>query len=418
MQWRHGRCGMSDAQGGSAPARPRQVTIAGVSAGGACLLLVVSLFDAMSRVRSAQVREDVTDFLGKQGAGLDLTVAEVIDLLRTMVLLSGALAAAGAVLAGYALLRHRGARVGLSVVAVLMLLTVMVTRYLAASATFVSGLLPLVVAVGTAMLWGRESRDWFAGRTPQPAPAPRPDARSSNHPSDSPSGTPSDSPSRTPSGAPGDDPFGSPAGQVPPPSPYRFGAPRDQQPLTGGPPQHGPARYVAAPHGTGRPVGVSVAAWLTWVFSTLTLLFCGLLALTLLAQRSALLEAMQRNPQVAEQGYSSQQILTSLWVFTAVGMLWSLAAIALAVLAFRRVRFGQVGLAFSAVVAALVGILTLVGVVHAVAALTSAVLLFRGGANQWYSSSTATPVPGDLGPPPSQPPNQPPTGPPGKPPVW
>ena len=111
-------------------------------------------------------------------------------------------------------------------------------------------------------------------------------------------------------------------------------------------------------------------------------------------------------------------ILASLWVFTVVGMVWSLAAIGLAVLAFRRVRIGQVGLAVSSVVAAVVGILTMVGVVHAVAALTSAVLLFRGGANQWYSSAGATPVPQDLGPPPSQPPNQPPTGPPGKPPVW
>ncbi len=62
---------------------------------------------------------------------------QVVDLLRGVVLFSGALAAAGTVLAVFALQRHRGARIGLSVVAVLMLF----------SATFVSGILPVLVAV-------------------------------------------------------------------------------------------------------------------------------------------------------------------------------------------------------------------------------------------------------------------------------
>ena len=55
-------------------------------------------------------------------------------MLRALVLVSGALAAAGVVLSIFVLQRHKGARVGLSVIAVLMLF----------SASFVSGLLPRV----------------------------------------------------------------------------------------------------------------------------------------------------------------------------------------------------------------------------------------------------------------------------------
>ena len=43
---------MSESDGQRAGARPRQVTIAGVMATAACLLLVVSLFDSMAMVRS------------------------------------------------------------------------------------------------------------------------------------------------------------------------------------------------------------------------------------------------------------------------------------------------------------------------------------------------------------------------------
>src|SRR6476619_3605253 len=151
---------MSESDGERAGARPRQVTIAGVMATAACLLLVVSLFDSMATVRSADVRKRIAEELSRPpGNGLGLDPAAVVEMLRALVLVSGALAAAGAVLSIFVLQRHKGARVGLSVIAVLMLF----------SASFVSGLLPILVAVAASMLWGREARDWFAGRPPRPA---------------------------------------------------------------------------------------------------------------------------------------------------------------------------------------------------------------------------------------------------------
>ena len=154
---------MSESDGERAGARPRQVTIAGVMATAACLLLVVSLFDSMAMVRSADVRKRIAEELSRPpGSGLGLDPAAVVEMLRVLVLVSGALAAAGAVLSIFVLQRHKGARVGLSVIAVLMLF----------SASFVSGLLPILVAVAASMLWGREARDWFAGRPPRPAVKP------------------------------------------------------------------------------------------------------------------------------------------------------------------------------------------------------------------------------------------------------
>ena len=122
-----------------------------------CVLLVLSLFDAMSHVRSADMRDEIAAVPGPRAAASGSRSPEVVDLLRGLVLFSGALAAAGAVLAVFALQRHRGARIGLTVVAALMLF----------SATFVSGILPVLVAVAASMLWGREARDWFAGRAPR-----------------------------------------------------------------------------------------------------------------------------------------------------------------------------------------------------------------------------------------------------------
>ncbi len=168
MEWGHGWSVVSGtgpgAGSGRTPARPRQVTIAGVMATVACVLLVVALFDAMSAMGSEETQKSVQSFLDTgPGGSLGLGADRVTDILRGLVLFSGALAAAGVILAVYCLRRHRGARVGLSVVAVLMLFTT----------TFVAGLLPFVVALAASMLWRREARDWFDGREPQPRPPER-----------------------------------------------------------------------------------------------------------------------------------------------------------------------------------------------------------------------------------------------------
>ena len=392
---------MSESDGQRAGARPRQVTIAGVMATAACLLLVVSLFDSMAMVRSSDVRKRIADELSRPpGNGLGLDPAAVVEMLRALVLVSGALAAAGAVLSIFVLQRHKGARVGLSVIAVLMLF----------SASFVSGLLPILVAVAASMLWGREARDWFAGRPPRPA------LETSGPPAGS---EPGDARGDARGDAPGD----APPGGAPGISAWQPGPPADR-PANGPapatrpygtapaayPPQQG---YLSAPYASprARPTPVAVAAWLTWVFSGLVAMFFMLGVLTILADHEALVGAMQRNARVAEQGFSARELLGFLWITCAVGIFWSLASMSLAVLAYRRLEIGRVLLIISAAVAGLLGLAAVpVGWLPAAAAITCVVLLNRPSVRAWFAGQ-------DVPPRPPRPP-QGPSGPSEKPPVW
>ncbi len=436
---------MSGAKGTAGGPRPRQVTLGGLLALTGCVLLVFSMLDSMARVRSVEMRESVERVLTTPpGDGLGISIETVLGLLRGTVLLTGGLAAAGAVLAGYTLVRHRGARIGLSVTAVLMLFT----------ATFVSGLLPVVVAIGATMLWSRDARDWFAGRAARPNPhdasaragLPGPGSRSGGGTADRSADRPSPgleawAPPRTdvPAPAAGGRPvLAAPAGPAAVRRPRSLpglrlapgpagpaGSAQGQQGFQGYPPPYGYGPPPGRPPGS-RPVQVTIAAWLTWVFSLLTLLFFGLLIGTLLADRDQLLAELQRNPRIAAAGWDSQRLLGALWVVGAVGIAWCLAASALAVLAYRRVRLGRIGLAVSCVFALVLGVLFVVGVVHALAAVVTVVLLFVGASNRWYDGQD-TPHPfgpgsGSYGPP-SGPPYQPPTyvppeQKPGKPPLW
>ena len=370
-----------------ASARPRQVTVAGVMATGGCLLLVFTLFDSMAQVRSTEMRDSIAAFLAKPpGDGLGLSVDRAVDLVRGVVLLSGALAAAGTVLSVYSLMRHRAARVGLSVVAVLLLL----------SATFVVGPLPILIAVAASMLWGREARDWFDGRTPSvPATASatsrpeeqadRPGLAAWEPPSQPEEQAESPEPARA-----AERPFGQPAQQA-----HQVAAPPTGYPV--------PARTSAA-----RPTTVTVASWLTWVFSGLVVLGYSLVVLTMLVAKGPLLEALRENQAVAELNATEQQLLGFLWVMSAIVIFWAIAAMALAVLAFRRVNAGRIGLVVSAAIAGVVCLAAFpVGWPHAIAAFTTLALLLRGGANEWYAGDGRS-----LPAPPPQ------AGPSDKPPVW
>jgi hypothetical protein len=357
---------------GRAPARPRQVTVAGVMATVACVLLLFALFDAMSSVGSTETQKSVQDFLDTgPGGSLGLGVDGVTDIIRGLVLFSGALAAAGAILAVYCLRRHRGARIGLSVVAVLMLFTT----------TFVAGLLPFVVALASSMLWRREARDWFDGREPPP--------RSLGQSSTSPaaSGSSADGPRPTTAAWTPPEP-----GQSPPAATSPFGAPptgagRPAPYATGRPPHDvgpgGAPIYGMPQQGARRPASVTAAVWLTWASCLVTLLLLSLLVLVLLVDRTALVTELQKNPSIADAGYSTDRLVSSLWVVAAIGIFWSLAAIALGVLAFQGFRAGQVGLLVSAGMAALLGIATIVVPVLAV---TTVVLLLVGPSNAWFAS--------------------------------
>ena len=210
-----------------------------------------------------------------------------------------------------------------------------------------------------------------------------------NFPSaDNPYGTPPASPN--PSGQPagGDPAYGQPPaapyGQ-PPASPYGQQQPYGQAPY-GQQPAHG------APTGDPdkRPGTVTAAGIVSIVMSTLSLLLFLTVTIAIFVARDDVEDAI--NDEIANQqgmeDISAGDISSVLLVFMFVFVLWSLIAIVLSVLTLKRHNWARITLVVSAAVTALfslIGITSGVSALSLIAAVAVIVLLFTGGANQWFA---------------------------------
>jgi hypothetical protein len=336
------------------PARPAQVTLAGWLVVGGSVLVVLLAFSQVAALRSLETREAVDDYLaGPPGKALGLGVQGILDLLRIASMVAAASAAASAILGWQVLQRSKSARVALSVLAVPLFV----------SGIFVSGItgggvVPAMVTAAIVMLWFQPARDWFDGvvRTPPPAPAPLPPAP------------------REPVGR-------DPLLDLPPPT----APPLHPSPYAGAP----AVRGAAVP--TARPAAVTWACLLTWLFSVPAL---GLFAATLVAlvtdPEQMVEELHTQNPEAAEQ-FTDATIRAVLYA-TSIGiLLWSVAAIAVAVLVWRRVRWAAPVLMASAGGAGALCLLGVVGsflfVVPLAACAATLALLLRPESRAWLRGS-------------------------------
>ena len=353
-------------------ARPRQVTTAVVIAVVGCLVLVIGLFDTLGNLRTPSMRESVDDFLGKApGSSLGLDTPQVIDLMRALAFVSGALAAMGLVFAVFALQRHRGARIGYTVVAALLVLTMPV-----------AGLMPFFLAAAAFLLWSGPARDWFAGRQPAPAAAAAP--------------APAPEPAWSYSDPTPPDPAQPPAEQPPAyPAPYGQATPYGQ-PVYGQPPAYPQQPQGSGPDPDKRPVAVTLAAVLTWIGAgATTLLMLGFIAI-LAAGGAAFVDEFDRAARESDVTLGSDEILAVGWVIAVTFLVWSLIAVVLAIFAFRRSNGARWTLVVSAVMSALfslVAIMSILSIVTLVLSVATVIMLFAGGANRWYSQRSAPTYP-------------------------
>jgi hypothetical protein len=220
-------------------------------------------------------------------------------------------------------------------------------------------------------------------------------------------------PAGTPYGQP---PASNPYGQPPATPPYGqppAAPPYAQQPTTnpyGAPPTGNP--YAQAPHYGqqppagplgdgldmyGRPLGnderpgtVTAAAWVTWIFSGLTALLYGFLVLAMLVAKDQVIDEIDK--ALAEQGTTGDfnaedafgLVLVVLVVFTA----WCVIACVLAAFAMKRSNVARIMLVISAVVAGVLSLIAIGSVISAVwlvACVGVVILLFTGGAGDWYA---------------------------------
>jgi len=334
------------------PVRPPQTTVAGWLVVGGSVVVVVMALGQGAELHSLDTRDAVEEYLsGPPGDQLGLGVQGMLTLLRVVWTVTAVSAAAAAVLGWYALRRSRGARLALSVLAVPLFLTSFFFVGLPGASA-----LPAMVTAAVVMLWLQPSRDWYDGIT-RAAPAPPP-------------------PLPTPPTAPtGRDPLL----DLPPPV---------------APPLH-PTPYAARASGSAtpaerRPASVTWACVLAWLSTAAVFGLLGLVLVVMVASPDALLEAAHReNPELANQGMTDAELRTSTYVACALAMAWSAAAAALALLAWRRVRWAAMGLAVSAGLASLLCLISVVGslvvmLVPLAACAVTLALLLRPESTAWF----------------------------------
>jgi hypothetical protein len=195
-----------------------------------------------------------------------------------------------------------------------------------------------------------------------------------------------------PPGQPTDNPYGQPPTGNPyaqPPQPHQaYGSP--YAPQLGGPLGDGLDMY-GRPLGTDtRPVTVTAAGWITLIFSGLTALLYAILTFAMLVAKDEVLDEINRElvRQDAVGDFNAEDafgiVLVVLLAFTA----WCVIACVLAVFAMRRSNVSRILLVISASVAAVISLLAIGSVISAVwllACVAVVVLLFTGGAGDWYA---------------------------------
>ncbi|MCM3516978.1 hypothetical protein [Nocardioides sp. P86] len=395
------------------PTRPRQVTIAGWLIIVGSVVVVLAVYDQITRLTSLETRETIETFLGEPpGDGLGLETTDVVALLRVTGMVTGACAAAAAVLGWSVLQRSKPARLALAVLAVPLFLGGLV------SGGFTSSL----VAVAALLLWLQPARDWFDGVTPRQrdderAAADRAADRAAGR-TTPPGGSDGPAPGGWPPAYP---PVGSPqdpqdrsAGQTPgpgaeapaprsgpqvdgeqgQPAPWTgFGSAAASRPDQQARPDQRVTPYVGHPvpgRPSRRPSAVVWACSLTWAFSGLVALGMVLTAAVIAAAPDMLFDEVYRqNPALADADLSRSDLTTAVYAMAGVVVVWAVVASVVAVLAFRGSNGGRLGLVVSSALAAglflVTAVTSLVMALPLAACVATVVLLSRPEVRRWYA---------------------------------
>ena len=365
--------------------RPPQVTLAGSVVMVSSLLIVLTMWEQVSNLRSLETREAIeTVVAGPMGQALGLGVEQTIRLLHVACLVSAACAAATGILGWFVMRRDKGARLALAMLAVPPFVLGLFTGGFAAS----------FVAAAAAMLWLSPAREWFdTGRWTPPQPrtagSPRQGGAAPWRPPSSPS-----SPSSPPTSSP---PSSSPpsAGWPPPPSSAPFAGPGAETARAtsyAGPPGSGPADGVPVQ----RPAAVVTAVVLTTSLSVLVALgaVAGMIAFGL--SPDGMMDMLeQQQPTLAAEDISLAQLRTSIYVTGAVCVVLCALALTFAGFLMARRDWARRGLMVTAAFSAGVSLLVAlsggpVAVLLTIAAMATVALLNRPDTRAWCGASGPT----------------------------
>lgn len=238
------------------------------------------------------------------------------------------------------------------------------------------------------------------GETP---PRQNPYGQPSSEPPASPYGEPpaQQNPYGQPSQPPGygqpaqQNPYGQPAQQNPyaqptQPPPYGQQAPYGQQPPY--------SQAYGGPASDKRPGSVTGAAVITLIFSGLSLLGIAFFLIALVVAKDEALQGITQSPDFEDAGISADSAYGASVVVLAVALVWCLIACVLAVLVLRRSNAARITLVVSSVMSALFSLvfafLILIPALNLIAAIAVILLLFVGGANDWFKGRNRPATPG------------------------
>lgn len=327
------------------PARPAQATLAAWMIMLGSVFVLLSTFEVLNGLGSLKTREAAERFLDEARLP-DMSVQTMLEVMHGAAVVTAVCAAGTAVLGWFVLRRDKGARIGITVLAV----------PLFAAGSFFGGFATALVAVSAVFLWLEPTRSWFAGRPlPEPGQGSAATLWGGSRPPQPPAAPqwpqqPPQPPHVPPAGAPG----------VRLPDP---GAPTGARPYQGFGQPSAPARgdWVApvapgwAPTGDpaalGRPMAVVAAALVTWLFATLMLMGSVGLAVFALSDPERLFDlVVEQDPRVAEQ-LEPAMIRPMGGMFAAMALL-CLAAIVSGVGLMLRKKWGAVGLLTASMITA------------------------------------------------------------------
>jgi hypothetical protein len=363
------------------------------------VLVILSVFAQIGSLDSLDTRRGIEELLANPPLdALDLEVTSVLDVVRLLATVTGALAAATAILGWQVMQRSRSARLALTVLAVPLFLLGFVTGGFATS----------LVAAAAVILWLQPSRAWVNG-DPVPERYLRPPSearrdRDAGDADDRPSGAgwppplpPQDAPTDGPAQGRPDGPApytgfgqqpGQEPGQQPGQEPGQFPGPQG-----GAWPQQLPP-YAAgdrAPRGPA-PQPLRAGLVITWVTCAMVLLGLGLSVVAMAIDPSLVDDEIQRamdeQPAMAAE-VTVEQVRIALFVVLGGFALWALLAAGLAVLAWVGRSWAWILLCISAGLAAgLFLAVTVLGGLVAVVALAASsgtlALLIRPEVREWY----------------------------------
>ncbi len=356
--------------------RPRQVSFSGWSIIAGSVLTILYAFQRVSLLGSLESQQSVLDFVSTSpGKGLGLSVDEVQTAIRLMCLVAGGTAAATAILGWYVMAPSRSARVVLSVLAPVLFVAGLTS----------GGLFSALVAAGVAMLWVQPARDYFNGKAPVRDAVGAAAMSGGTSPWSAPTGG-----TRVPPPPPGGSawdltrPGGEAAASTTAPGTTSTDSGSAQ-------PAPSPYGVPATPGPQRRPGTVTAAVITTIVASTIT---CAGLVVSLLyiasnrAEFRTQIDAQLATSPAYDEFSSSTLADISIGVL-AVLALWCLVAIGLAIGTARASNGARIALVVSASLSGLVsllGALVVVPLLLTIASIATVVLLFRGGASEWFAA--------------------------------